>query len=192
MKNNGVTIIELLIVTSIISILVVIGLFSYEGWIGKYKVESATKELHTDLMDARSRAMQRDRMYFADFQAPTATTTSYRIFEDSNDDTTAYSTPATQTVQAGNTVLPTFPKTVSYTLSWTGVVPTNTLINVTMLFDKRGLISVYDRTGALTPVSPDPPQTIRVASTADPDYDCIVVSSTRINMGKWTTICNVK
>lgn len=163
MKNKGVTLIELIVVVSVIGILVIALGFSFQGWMGKYRMESQVKEMYTDLMNARARAMQRNRMYFVNFP----NTTSYRIFEDTNP---APDGNGTLEIANDAQVLPT--KTIQYALTWGGG-------NIT--FDNRGLLS--------------PNGTIRVTSTLDPDYDCIVLFATRINMGKWnatTTNCDAK
>ena len=160
--DKGFTLIELLIVISIIGILVVALGFSYVGWMGSYKVESATKGIYSDMMDARARAMQMNRSYFLNF--PTAT--SYRIVEDTNENNG-------MDVGAGDTVLPTFPKTVGYTLSITGPPAPPA---ATFTFDKRGIIS--------------PTGTVRLISTSNPDYDCITIADIRIIMGHWNgTAC---
>ena len=80
--NKGITLIELLVVMSIIGILVVALGFSFQGWRGAYKVESIVKEVYSDLMDARSKAMTSGGMsYFVELNAG-----SYQIFEDTNRD----------------------------------------------------------------------------------------------------------
>ena len=78
-NKNGVTLIELIVVVSVIGILVVALGFSFQGWMGKYRVESQIKEMYTDLMNAKAGAIQRNRMYFV-----TLTTTQYTIYEDTN------------------------------------------------------------------------------------------------------------
>ena len=52
MKNSGVTLVELLVVVSIIGVLIIAMGFSYEGWVGNYRLESMTKELYFDLYDS--------------------------------------------------------------------------------------------------------------------------------------------
>ncbi|MEW6108538.1 MAG: GspH/FimT family protein [Nitrospirota bacterium] len=151
MKNSGITLIELMVVISIIAILAIALGFSFVGWQGRYKVERTTKELYTDLMDARARAVTRNRAYFADFLSGI----TYRIIEDTNDN---------GAIDGGDAATP---KSVEYTMTigTTGVEPP-----ITFNFDKRGISS--------------PERTICMFTTVDPDYDCIVISQTRMNMGK--------
>ena len=170
MKSRGVTLVELIVVISIIGILAVALGFSYVGWQGKYKVEKATKEIYSALMTARSIAITRRINYLAAF--PTATPTSYSVMADANDNGVADDTP-----------LPTFPKTIEYTISWSGVNR--------ILFDSSGFIR-WDRNNDGIEETTD---VIRLTPTADPDYDCVVISQTRIDMGKWNTTtvaCDVK
>jgi prepilin-type N-terminal cleavage/methylation domain-containing protein len=148
-NNNGITLIELIIVISVIGILVIALGFEFQGWMGKYRVENQIKQMYTDFMNARANAMSRNRLYFADF--PSAT--SYRIREDTNEDSNPDST------------LPTYPKTIEYTINWDGgALPT-------IIFNERGLMSL--------------PGSIYLTSTVDADYDCLAITPTRINMGKW-------
>jgi prepilin-type N-terminal cleavage/methylation domain-containing protein len=164
MNNRGITLIELLVVVTIIGILVVALGFEFSGWMGRYRIESQVKEMYVDLMNARTRAMQRNRAHIADF--PTAD--SYRVREDTNEDFN----PA---VLAGDTILPSFPKTVQYDI----------IGAVELSFDASGL--VYS--GA-PPVLIDSlvPVVINLTLPPDvtPDYDCIELGPTRINMGLMT------
>lgn len=167
MDERGVTLIELIIVSSILVILAAAAGFTYQGWIGRYKVEKVTKDLHTDLMNARSLALTQNRMYFATL----VDANNYSITQDTND---------SNTLNAGDTVLPTYPKRVEYAISWDGAAPANQTIS----FSKRGIINIG---GTISFTSP---------AGVDPDYDCIVISQTRINMGRWgdpvAGVCNEK
>lgn len=76
-KNSGITLIELIVAISVVGILAAAFAFEFQGWIGGYKVESQIKEMYVDLMNARVRAMQKNRIYFV-----TLTTTQYTLYED--------------------------------------------------------------------------------------------------------------
>ena len=158
MNNRGITLIEMLVVIAVIGILVIALSFSFQGWMGKYRVESQIKTLHVDLMNARARAMERNRCHFV-----VVTANNYQIFEDANENC--------QYNAGTDTALTAFtnPKTLTYTSYWTG----------TVTMDTRGIVS--------------PNNTIRFnTGSSTPDYDCIVLYSTRINMGKWGGSCVAK
>ena len=189
MRNNrGVTLVELLVVISVVVILAVALGFFYQGWIGRYKVESAVKQLYADLMYARTRAMQTNSDYFIDF-----TQTTYRMsIDDSNgaakvaggDGTfQPQADPAVPTA-ATDTTQPTFPKTVAYTIN-NGVLLT---------FDKRGLIYSGNPPVLIDPLNPPVTINLTYANTGDnPDYDCIIISQSRINIGLMAGgVCNAK
>lgn len=159
MKNDGITLVELLVVISIVGILTVALAFSFQGWMGRYNAESQVKQIYADLMNARISAMGRNHAFFADFP----TTTSYRVREDTNEDNDP-------NVVAGDTILPTFPKKVQYAITWAGG---------TISFNARGIMQP-----SLFPLG----ATLCVFTTVNPDYDCIEISQTRMNMGKLTNV----
>ena len=165
MNNRGLTLIELIVVISIIGILAAALGFSYVNWMGKYKVEKATKELYADLMNVRCMAMTRNRDHFADFNfpAPPAGHGAYRIAEDTNDDDEGDNNSDGIIDDSGHTFLASYPKTVEYPI-------TNNFVGKIINFDKRGIVQ--------------PSGTICFFTDNDPDYDCIVISPTRIIMGK--------
>lgn len=170
MDNRGVTLIELIVVISVIAILAVPLGFSYADWMGKYKVEKATKELYADLMNVRVMAMTRNRDHFMDFNYPTppAGFGTYRIAEDTNEDGEGDGNADGKIDTTGHTFLPSFPKTVEYPI-------TNNFNGKIINFDKRGTIQ---------PRGQSLGGTICFFTDIDPDYDCIVISQTRIIMGK--------
>ncbi len=60
----GFTLVEMLIAIAILSFLSYMAVTSFVKLSEKYTVESETKTLYADLMDARGRAMQRSRIFF--------------------------------------------------------------------------------------------------------------------------------
>ncbi|MDQ7787267.1 MAG: prepilin-type N-terminal cleavage/methylation domain-containing protein [Thermodesulfovibrionales bacterium] len=184
--TKGVTLIELLVVVSIVGILVIALGFSYEGWIGNYRLESATKDMYADLMEAKTRALTRTRAHFI-----TITATQYIIYEDTN------------TAPDGNGTLETASDTVvlqktianKYELKMVsaGAFPQ------TIIMDTRGMITPVI-TFRIDPGHPAccPTKTCGATDALRcryPDYDCILVSQIRIQTGKYngtTTTCDPK
>jgi prepilin-type N-terminal cleavage/methylation domain-containing protein len=162
----GITLTELLVVIAIIGIVVVAFGFSFEGWRERYRVESEVKEMYTDFMDARARAMQHGRVLFVN--VPAASSTRYQIYEDTN--------PAPDgdgTLDASDTKI--LDKETQYTVDVSDLGVTS------FRFSRDGLVSAA---GA-----------IRFLNSATPDYDCIRLDATRINMGVWdggSSVCSDK
>ncbi len=154
-KNSGITLVELIIVITIVGVLAIALGLGFSDWMGKYKVESQTNELYADLMDARVRAMQNNRVHFVVLAAK-----SYSIVED-----TSPSPDGNGKREADNDTQ-ILAKNTTYTLN-ASLSPSAAEFS----FNRRGLIS---HTG-----------NVRLDSTVNPDYDCIVLAATRINMGKW-------
>jgi Tfp pilus assembly protein FimT len=163
LNDNGVTLVELVVTFSVLIILVASLAFSYQDWIAKYRGESQIKEMYIDLMNARARAMERNRVHFAD-----GTGASYSIYEDTNPGPDGNGTLET----GADTRLPTFPKTVRYPVTWTGG-------GTTITFGRNGMIS--------------PSGDMFITTTADTDYDCMTITAMKINMGKKNgSICEAK
>lgn len=158
MNNRGITLVELIVVVSIIGILVFALAFQFQGWQGKYKAESQMKELYVDLMNARARAMQNNRIHFVSLAA-----TSYSVYEDTNP---APDGNGTLEVAADRLIIqknldPT------HAIVWT-------MTNPLLRFGGDGLLAVAD-VGRIN---------VNMVVT-DVEYDCIdLAEQTRINLGK--------
>jgi len=76
---GGFTLVEILIVIVIVGIVAVIAASNFRGMMEKYRVEGETKQMFADLMDARGRAMQRNRAFFVQIGP-----NGYSTFEDSS------------------------------------------------------------------------------------------------------------
>lgn len=162
MDNRGFTLIELLIVVVVIGILSLVLGTSFQGTTAGYRIEDEVKELHADLMTARSRALNLQRVQFVVVGAGT-----YQIYDDANQN-------GALNIGAGDTALFTTAKLLSDNIiagAGTGTYVMNT----------RGMV-----------VIPAPVPIRFNITTFTPDYDCILLSQTRINMGKWNGTCVVK
>lgn len=152
--QSGITLIELVVVVSIIAILIFFVTLSFEGYQAKYNIESQIKTLYSDIMGARMKAMNENRLYVVKFTSPNSYVVA--IDNDWNGD-----------FNAGDTKVDKYSKSgLNYNLAWGFQGSTNRII-----LDNRGLVNVNGN--------------IRVDRTNDAEYDCIVISNTRIKMGKW-------
>jgi type IV fimbrial biogenesis protein FimT len=161
--RGGFTLVEVLITIAILGILLMIAVSNFRGLNEKYRVEAETKQLYADLMDARGRAMQRNRIFFVQLSG-----TGYATYEDTN------------TPPDGNG---TWDNTMDIRVA--NVTGTHAIITAlpgganTFEFNRNGIASV---TGE-----------IRFSSTATPDYDCITITPTRIKMGQYNgVLCGEK
>lgn len=156
MKEDGITLIELIIVITIIGILAIALGFSFQGWIGGYRVESQVKEMYADLMNARARAMERNRVHCV-----TLAVNQYKIIEDRD----PWPDGNGDCNDAEDKVVLQKDLDTNYPITWNGADSKK--------FNTRGLANVGS--------------TICSYTTIDADYNCIVISATRINLGKLTT-----
>jgi prepilin-type N-terminal cleavage/methylation domain-containing protein len=165
--QRGVTLIELIVVVSIVGALIVAMGLSFQGWIGKYKVESRIKEMHVDLMKARSLAMQHARVHFADID-DIDDIEYLLIYEDTSPDP-----DGNGTLEVGSDEL--------IVQKETGRTITSTFASLPVSFNRNGIASASG--------------VFRYESDDNPDYDCVDIFSTRINLGKWddgTNTCIAK
>lgn len=76
--RGGFTLVEIMIALAILGIVVVLAVSNFQGMMEKYRVEGETKQMFADLMDARGRAMQRNRVFFVRIGG-----NDYKTYEDS-------------------------------------------------------------------------------------------------------------
>jgi type II secretion system protein H len=164
MRKNGFSLIELLVVIIILGIVASLGTVSFRGWIRKTELESQVKEMYTDVMNARLTAMHRNTTHLISLS-----TNQIRGSEDTNGDGAGDNALCIWNRNKGDAADASCPndkslsyKNLTFPATWSG---TNKLE-----FNARGLSNTNN--------------TICVFSTHNPSYDCIVVSPTRIRMGK--------
>jgi prepilin-type N-terminal cleavage/methylation domain-containing protein len=179
-KITGFTMIELLVAMFIIGTLLAIAAVSGTAWMNRSRVESQTKQMYIDLLNARAKAMQRNRMYFA-----ALTTTRYTIYEDSN--------PAPDgngTLEAGvggDTQVLQTNLNAAYAVT---LAPSAAVVD-TVNFSSRGVVSWSLGIVSVPTVTQ---QTLYVTSRKfGAAYDCIIIAQTRLTMGAWDGAnCNVQ
>ncbi len=161
--QEGFTLFEVLIVMVIMGILMGIGALSFRGMQQRYTVERQVKQMYTDLMNARLRAVQRDRMQFVAFP----TSTGYSVYEEPDGGNGVFSS-ATDSLVSTNALQ------TSYSIV---SVPAITL----MTFSTKGLLD------------PTQAGTILITPTAGGEYDCISIDQIKTGMGQWNgTQCVIK
>jgi len=204
MDSRGLSLVELLVGIAIIAIVMMAVGFEFFGWQARYKVESEIKELEATFMDSRIRARQKNRTYFilCDKSSDNARR-SYVTYEDDGDDRLEFNG---EDVEVGDLTKRGLP----YRLDWNAAKVGATFA---FAVDTKGFVGLrtnpYDATPASTLQFPEPstfeegkPQYIKMwlvnpegkryipADIPDPDdlpdvsYDCVMVTETRVNIGK--------
>lgn len=156
---RGFTLLELTVAIVISGILMGIAGFSAQAFKNRYDVERQVRQLHVDMMKARGRALQENKVCFV-----TVSSNGYQVTEDTNE--SGGTAP-----DDGDRVLWQSPKQFRFQSRWTG----------TIIMDIKGIVSVSTH-----PLLTNAAFAIRF-DTADinPEYDCISVGPTRIKAGKW-------
>ncbi len=152
---SGISLVEMVTVLAIIGILVGIAFVSWKPIVDKYNAESQIRKMQADILQARVKAMERNKSEFIALN-----TGSYQIVEDTNENGAVDASPADLWQPL---------KTIKYPISaGTG----------TVIIDSRGLFSTPTSTlGSSISIQFNTGQ-------GSPEYDCIQILATRINVGK--------
>ena len=163
MKQNGFSILEVLIVIAIAGILAGLGLANMQGLMRKQTVGNQTRRIQSDLMDVRFMAMNKNRTHFVTLSAG-----GYTAYDDTSpapngDDTLTVGSDTVVLRLSESLNLSTVKPSDFVSISWNGSSQIN--------FNARGL-------------STSPNTTVCIYSDVNPVYDCVKVSSTRVLLGK--------
>ncbi len=153
--SAGLTLVELLVVITIVTILLSLSTIAFNTYQVNYNVESEIKTLYSDLMGARLRAMNENRQYVVKFTGPK----SYVTAIDNNLDGDYTSGMDIRVDRYSH-------DTLKYNLIWS---LDGSFDRITL--DNRGLVNINGN--------------VRVDRSNSAEYDCIIISNTRLKMGKW-------
>lgn len=163
--EKGLTIVELIVTVSVVAILALSLGFSYRGWIGAYKAESQMKNMYIDLMNARTKAMQKNRIYFVSL-----TTTQFTIYEDTYDATFTTNPDGDGVLQTASDVqFLQKPLDNRYPITWSNSGDPLPQVQ----FNKKGIANKN--------------RVICTNADINTDYNCIDIRESTINSGKLTT-----
>lgn len=154
---SGFSIIELIVVVSIIGILLSIGTINFHNWQVKSGIDKETRELYTDINTSRLNSIHTKKRHGLVFN-----TNNYVMKNYSSDN---------ENIDAGS-ILST--KQLPYAMTKISSGSSIALSGERIIYDTRGFI--FNGVGLTVAVNP----------VSSGSFDCIVISEGRTNIGKMT------
>lgn len=154
-NRSGFSLVELMVVIGIMIILLSLATIAFNEYQVRYNIENEIKTLYSDIMNARMHAMNENRPYVVKFTG----SRSYVVAIDKDGDRDFN--------PSGDTKVDKYSKdNLKYDLTWNLPGGTDRII-----FNNRGLANING--------------SVRITRENSSEYGCIVISNTRIKMGKW-------
>jgi prepilin-type N-terminal cleavage/methylation domain-containing protein len=158
--DRGFTLLELIIVMSILTILIAIAAMPVKNWIDKSRAEGQLRTLHADLLQTRAKAMQENKQYFVVINA-----NNYQIVKDANENGTNDDPVVAQ-------------KALFYPATSSSALVVDPAWSLTLIMDPRGVLSTsLSSLNIAVNIFFD-------TANAKPEYDCFQLYATRINLGR--------
>lgn len=161
-ETLGFSLIELLVVISIVGILAGMAIASFAGQKRQYDVANQARRMVADLSNVKMMAMTKGRTHFVALNVD-----GYTAYDDS-----APAPDGNDTLTGGDTVVLRSDQTLNLsTVSAQQFLPIAWSGPAQMAFNSKGLCTTADNT-------------VCIYSSTSPRYDCVNITATRIALGK--------
>ncbi|MBF0342914.1 MAG: prepilin-type N-terminal cleavage/methylation domain-containing protein [Nitrospirae bacterium] len=196
---KGFTMIELLVVLVIAAIIITLAVSQFTGSKTKTQIESDTKKMYSDLMEIKSKAFSERKTYGLSWSNP-ASISGYELMVDKNNNESIMDTGTDSVVRTVTLNSTTINKETKNNLTFgiKGSFDSGAYGNIDATFYSECKACDHTTAGC-DPEDPSNTLCKTYDTTSDcsdveyPEYSCIVVTLTRIKMGKWcNNVCQLR